>query len=49
MDTLRLEFVDGEVRELDVWREDASLWLAWRDAGVRFGVPLEQAATLGLE
>jgi len=49
MGTLRLEFVDGEVRKLDVWREDASLWLAWRDAGVRFGIPLEQAATLGLE
>ena len=46
---LHLDFPDGQVRELDTWREDGLLWLAWRGASVRFGIPQERAADLGLE
>lgn len=47
--TLRMDFPDDQVRELDSWREGALLWLAWRGASIRFGIPQERAADLGLE
>lgn len=47
--TLRLTFVDGQVRALDAWRAEGLLWLAWHGAGVSYGVPLQHAAVLGLE
>jgi hypothetical protein len=44
-----VNFVDGTAGELAVWLDEVYLWLAWRGQGVRYGIPVAQAATLGLD